>query len=181
MSILINRCSRRAHLAEELVEAALLADHRDAMRACDAEELVMESLELSKLFIHATGNVINHLYDEKIENIDGCYRGVTKAFELAISVIKNINTFAREVVENDYPIERYDELKAMIPRLERARVDFENKWQYCPAICRTVSTVYGSSLSNSANLAAKTPGIAAFSRKASGSEFAKFHSDFARS
>jgi len=128
MSILINRCSRRAHLEEELVEAALLAGHRDAMRACDAEELVMESLELSKLFIHATGNVINHLYDDKIENIDGCYRGVTKAFELAISVIKNINTFAREVVENDYPIERYDELKAMIPRLERARVDFENKW-----------------------------------------------------
>jgi hypothetical protein len=73
MNMLLKRCQRRAHLAEELVEEAWLHDHRDAMQAFIAEELLGECVELGNLLRDGWNTVLERLFNGEIEDIDGAY------------------------------------------------------------------------------------------------------------
>jgi hypothetical protein len=67
MRLLVRRCLDRSHRLEEYVETWQI-DHKEAMYACDLEELVSECLQLESLLRRAWSLTTERLFDEGVKS-----------------------------------------------------------------------------------------------------------------
>lgn len=128
MNFLMNRCRRRTHLTEELVEEVWQQNHRDVMFAFDVEDAISECLELGQLLHHAWDNALDHLYAEEIDDVDGLFAVMTATVARAIDTLKRMQELARLVVKNGYELGHSGELDACISELERLQHGIEERW-----------------------------------------------------
>jgi hypothetical protein len=128
MNSLINRCNRRAHLAEEIVEEAWLLDHRDVMLGHVFEDAVGECLDLNKLVRHVWVVALEMLFREEIHDIGGTKRALVVTVDRAISTMKRALDLVQGATAKYCSPAKVAELSAAVQSSENIRLEIDKKW-----------------------------------------------------
>lgn len=126
-SFLITRCYRRARLTEELVEAWQF-EHKEAMRARDAEDLICECLDLARLIQNAWQFTIDRLFEEEIDDLETIRKLLLDTNERALATLRRVQKMTSQTVVNGFAIDHLTKLNEPIQALAQLQVDMDKKW-----------------------------------------------------
>jgi hypothetical protein len=125
---IINRFNRRIHLTEELVEEAAMRAHREAMVACDVDDLISECLESAALLRSVWAAVLDFLFSGDAGSIDELRPPLMGAIGREMHTHATLQTIAQKVTGAGYAIKRLPEYVESTNDLNVVKAEIEKKW-----------------------------------------------------
>lgn len=127
MMFQLNRCRKRSHLAEELVEEVWLDDHRSPQFSSAVEDAISECLDLTGLLRRVWNSSRAQLFHEEIDDIDSAYLAMLNSIDRALGASKRLEDLAASLEEQSIDVHVAD-LRIAVSQLQELRGEVEATW-----------------------------------------------------
>ena len=128
MSMFVRSYLGRSRYVEELVEDWQIA-HQQALLTWDAQELVGECIEHGHFTKRICHDLLEQLFDEKLEDIDRIGESMQIALAKTIRVFGEVDKLIKRIERMDCPtIENGDAFRGVANDTQRVADDFRSQW-----------------------------------------------------
>jgi len=103
-------------------------EHKDAMVACDVEELVSECLELDDLVQHAWKSLSDLLFDGKIDDVETIGDKMRMALAKTQNALSLVNDAVSAAESRGHNIAKAEDFRTIRQRMDLVAEEFKETW-----------------------------------------------------